>query len=45
MQVGAQIHTTAAEIPVKVSSVNFEQDTEWVSKHPERFEEEKNHLL
>lgn len=45
MQVGAQIHTAVPEVPVKVSSVSFEQDSEWVSKQPERFEEENNLLL
>lgn len=45
MQVGAQIHTAASEVPVKVSSVSFEQKSEWFLKQPERFEEENNLLL
>jgi hypothetical protein len=34
MQVGAQIHTAAPEVPVKVRSVSIEQDCEWFSKQP-----------
>lgn len=42
MKVGAKIHIAAPEVPLKVSSVGFEQDSEWVSKQTERFEEENN---
>jgi len=45
MQVGAQIHTAAPELPVKVPSVSCEQDSQWVSKHPEWFEAENSLLL
>jgi hypothetical protein len=45
MQVDAQIHTAAPEVPVKVSSISFGQESEWVSKQPERFEEENNFVL